>query len=212
MQKPASSQSSQGFTLIELLIAMMLMATIVTALFAIFTSVIDASTHARKEMGSDRAGRAVLNLLEDDFRHMKPDTTTAGLKFDANIEASSFDEEVLVGFATTSSLAFDAEKDPFSVQYVKYSLVKQKDGSKTLFRIEEQHPTLTGDFTTTRYELLSNVAGASITYYNSTYNEFQKEWGVENVTTPEAVKVKFVLGTGADTATYSLIIPLPQSS
>lgn len=202
--------SQKGFTLLELLIAMMLMAVIITALFALFSNVIDASQHARKRMQTDKSGRAVLNILEDDLRYMLPDIKTTGLKFVANTQSSMFDEQKLLSFSTTSSLKFQKHENDLSLQYVTYSLQEQDDDTFKLIRTERPFPTVIGDFSELRYELVENVLECQFEYYNSEYNEFQSEWGVEKTNTPKAVRVRMTLGTPESSYEYVLTIPLPQ--
>lgn len=208
-QAPLSGGQA-GFTLLELLIAMTLMATIITTLFALFSNVIDASLHARKNMAYDQAGRTVLSILEDDFRYMLPDMKTNELKFDATLESETFDEQDLLGFATTSSLAFRTYDHARTLQYVTYSLKKQDDDLLTLIRTERSNPTVKGDFNKLKYPLIENLTDCLFEYYNSEYNEFQKDWGVEKTTLPTAIRVTLILGTKDEPHQYQLVIPLPQ--
>ena len=189
---------------------MMLMAVIITALFALFSNVIDASQHARKRMETDKSGRAILNILEDDLRYMLPDIKTTGLKFIANTQSSMFDEQKLLSFATTSSLRFEAHENDINLQYVTYSLQEQDDKTFKLVRTERPFPTVTGNFSELRYTLLENVLACQFEYYNSEYNEFQSEWGVEKTSTPKAIRASITLGTPDNSYEYILIIPLPQ--
>ena len=199
-----------GFTLFELLIAMTLMATIITTLFALFSNVIDASQHARKRMAYDQAGRTILSIVEDDFRYMLPDIKTSELKFNATLDSSAFDEQVLLGFASTSSLAFRTHDHVLSLQYVTYSLREQDNGLFTLIRTERPNPTVKGDFKELKYPLLEDVSKCIFEYYNSEYNEFQKNWGVEKIQLPTAIRLTLTLGTKDEPSQYQLVIPLPQ--
>lgn len=208
---PAVSHKKQdGFTLLELLIAMMLMAVIITALFALFSNVIDASQHARKRMKTDKSGRAILNILEDDLRYMLPDIKTTGLKFKANTSSSISDEQKLLSFATTSTLKFETKENDITLQYVTYSIQEQDNRTFKLIRIERPFPSVVGDFSELRYELAENVLECQFEYYNSEYNEFQSEWGVEKTSIPKAIRAHITLGTPDKTYPYVLIIPLPQ--
>lgn len=204
------SDGQAGFTLFELLIAMTLMATIITTLFALFSNVIDASLHARKHMAYDQAGRTVLSILEDDFRYMLPDMKTSELQFDATLESETFDEQDLLGFATTSSLAFRTYDHTRTLQYVTYSLKEQDNKLFTLIRTERPNPTVKGDFKKLKYPLIENLTECLFEYYNSEYNEFQKDWGVEKTTLPAAIRVTLILGTNDEPYQYQLVIPLPQ--
>lgn len=199
-----------GFTLFELLIAMTLMATIITTLFALFSNVIDASIHARKSMAYSQAGRTVLSILEDDFRYMLPDIKTNEIKFDATLESKTFDEQNLLGLATTSSLAFHSHDHTRTLQYVTYSLKKQDNDLVTLIRTERSNPTVKGDFKSLKYPLIEDVSQFLFEYYNEEYNEFQEDWGVEKSTLPTAIRVTLILGTQDTPRKFQLVIPLPQ--
>ncbi|MEZ6854280.1 type II secretion system protein GspJ [Halodesulfovibrio aestuarii] len=204
------SDRQAGFTLLELLIAMALMATIITTLFALFSNVLDASQHARKRMVYDQAGRTVLSIVEDDLRYMLPDMKTDGLQFDATLESEGFAERNLLGFATTSSLAFHANDHVRTLQYVTYILKEQDNDLYTLIRTEHSNPTVTGDFTDLKYPLLEDIIKCSFEYYDSEYNEFIKDWGVEKNTLPTAIRVNLVLGNKDEKYQYKLTVPLPQ--
>ena len=204
------SNGQAGFTLFELLIAMTLMATIITTLFALFGNVIDASQHARKRMAYDQAGRTILSIVEDDFRYMLPDMKTSGLKFDATMDSDTFDEQDLLGFASTSSLAFHTHEHTRSLQYVTYSLKEQDNDLFTLLRTERPTPTVAGDFKELKYPLIEDVSECVFEYYNGEYNEFQKDWGVEKTQLPTAIRMTLTLGTKDEPYQYQLVIPLPQ--
>lgn len=199
-----------GFTLFELLIAMTLMATIITTLFALFSNVIDASQHARKRMAYDQAGRTILSIVEDDFRYMLPDIKTNELKFNTNLDSRAFDEQDLLAFASTSSLAFRTHEHVRSLQYVTYSLREQDNGLFTLLRTERPNPTVKGDFKELKYPLLEDVSECIFEYYNDEYNEFQKDWSVEKTLLPTAIRLTLTLGTKDEPYQYQLVIPLPQ--
>ncbi|OBQ46602.1 PulJ/GspJ family protein [Halodesulfovibrio spirochaetisodalis] len=209
-----TEQNSQsGFTLLEILIAMMLMATIITALFGLFTNVIDASEHARRRMDVDKIGRAVLNIVEEDLRYMRPDTSTDNLKFDTTIDADDTyapDEEAIFGFATTSSLRLKEVDNEYTLQYVTYTLLKDDNDHYTLFRIEKPNPTISDDFAELKYEIVSNMLNCKFSYYDGEFNEFKDEWGVEKTTLPTAIKFEFTLGSKGTPHDYSLVIPLPK--
>lgn len=208
-QMPPSDRQA-GFTLFELLIAMTLMATIITTLFALFSNVIDASQHARKRMAYDQAGRTILSIVEDDLRYMLPDMKTSELKFDATLDSDTFDEQDLLGFASTSSLAFRTHEHVRSLQYVTYSLKEQDNDLFTLIRTERPNPTVKGDFKELKYPLLEDISECIFEYYNGEYNEFQKDWGVEKTLLPTAIRMTFTLGTKDEPYQYQLVIPLPQ--
>lgn len=205
-----SSDRQAGFTLFELLIAMTLMATIITTLFALFSNVIDASQHARKRMAYDQAGRTILSIVEDDLRYMLPDMKTSELKFDATMDSDTFDEQDLLGFASTSSLAFRTHDHVRTLQYITYSLKEQDNDLFTLIRTERPNPTVKGDFEELKYPLLENISECVFEYYNGEYNEFQKDWGVEKTLLPTAIRMTFTLGTKDQPYQYQLVIPLPQ--
>ena len=208
-QIPPSDRQA-GFTLFELLIAMTLMATIITTLFALFSNVIDASQHARKRMAYDQAGRTILSIVEDDLRYMLPDMKTSELKFDATMDSDTFDEQDLLGFASTSSLAFRTHDHVRTLQYITYSLKEQDNDLFTLIRTERPNPTVKGDFKELKYPLLENISECVFEYYNGEYNEFQKDWGVEKTLLPTAIRMTFTLGTKDQPYQYQLVIPLPQ--
>lgn len=208
---PAAFEAGQkGFTLLELVIAIMLMAVILTALFALFSNVIDASLHARKMIATDQHGRAVLTILEDDLRYMLPDIRTDGLSFNAGTQSDIAREQKLLSFATTSSLRFQTHENDLSVQYVTYSLKEENDNTVKLIRTERPHPSIQGNFSELRYELIENVLACRFEYFNSDYNEFQPEWGIEKTTIPKAVRVRITLGSTDNPREYILTIPLPQ--
>lgn len=208
-QMPPSDRQA-GFTLFELLIAMTLMATIITTLFALFSNVIDASQHARKRMAYDQAGRTILSIVEDDLRYMLPDMKTSELKFDATMDSDTFDEQDLLGFASTSSLAFRTHEHVRTLQYITYSLKEQDNDLFTLIRTERPNPTVKGDFKELKYPLLEDISECIFEYYNGEYNEFQKDWGVEKTLLPTAIRMTFTLGTKDEPYQYQLVIPLPQ--
>ncbi|MCT4535748.1 prepilin-type N-terminal cleavage/methylation domain-containing protein [Halodesulfovibrio sp.] len=204
-----------GFTLLEILIAMMLMATIITALFGLFTNVIDASQHARNRMDIDKIGRAVLSVVEEDFRYMSADAANSALKFDTTIDADETyapEEEAVMGFPTTSSLKLKKVENEFSLQYVTYTLLKDDDDRYTLYRIEKPYPTISDDFTELKYEIVSDMLNCKFFYYDKEYNEFKEEWGVERTSPPAAIKFEFSLGEKDNPHEYSLVIPLPEDT
>lgn len=183
------------------------MTIILTALFALFSNVIDASQQARGKMKRDQVGRAILNIIEEDLRYAIPDTKTDGLKFVANNSSSIFEEQELLSFATTTSLRFQEHEGDITFQYVTY-LLREQDNGYTLIRKERPYPTVVGDFATLSYELAENVVDCTFEYYNDEYNEFQAEWNIEKSSPPSAIRVTLALGTAESPYNYVLTIPL----
>jgi hypothetical protein len=141
---------------------------------------------------------------------MLPDMKTSGLKFDATPDSDTFSEQDLLGFASTSSLAFRTHEHVRSLQYVTYSLREQDNDLFTLIRKEHPFPTVKGDFKDLKYSLIEDVSECVFEYYNGEYNEFQKDWGVEKTQLPTAVRVTLTLGTKDEPHQYQLVIPLPH--
>ncbi|SIO13009.1 PulJ/GspJ family protein [Halodesulfovibrio marinisediminis] len=202
-----------GFTLLEVLIAIMLMATIMTTLFGVFTHVLNAAQHARKHMESDRVGRAILGIIAEDIRYMHPDTTSEHLKFSTMIppnDNSLPEERTILGLATTSSLKFSEHPTSYSLQYVTYSIIKNGTGDFSLFRNEQPFPTIEGKLPLLRYKLVNSMRSCTFSYYDKARDEFRQDWDNDRMELPEAIRIEFFLGEAEPPYKYSLVIPLPK--
>lgn len=207
--------SQAGFTLLEVLIAVMLMAIIMTTLFAVFTHVLDAAQHARTRMKSDRIGRTILTIIAEDIRYIQPQLVSDRLRFSISLSSDlNFlpEEKSVLSFPTTSTLKFTEHTPSCSLQYVTYSLVKNTSGAYSLFRTEQPFPSIHGTFTPLRYELTDTIRTCTFSYYDREDSEFRKEWNTKRQQLPEAIHIEFSLGPSEIPFEYSMTMPMPKST
>ena len=209
MQKNTTNVDA-GFTLLEVLIAMTLVATIVTALFGLFSNVIDATVHARTQMASDQAGRIILNVIEDDLRYMIVNSKYDNMKFNSSTDTAS-DEELLLGFASTSTLSFKEKSDHIGLQQIEYVL-QSADEHNQLVRKERPYPSISNSFEWKEYVLADNVVSCSVEYYDPDYNAFQENWDSLKTTLPRALRFTMNLDYKGTIKTYSLVVPMQNLS
>jgi len=207
LQVATPPKPNAGFTLLELLIALSLLAVITTTLFALFNSVLDTTGHARKHMSADQTGRAILTIIQDDLRYLHQDAAPPTCTFSTTPQRDFVSEQFLLGFTTTSSLAFTEHATKRSLQYVEYTIKRENKGY-SLIRYERVHPTVKGDFPPVRYVLAERLLNCSFEYFNSSHNQFQSDWKENRL--PAAVRLSFTLGTKAAPFPFRLVIPLPH--
>ena len=200
----------QGFTLLELLVAMTLMATVITALFGLFTNVIDASQHMRAKIEGGQVGRTIASIVEDDLRFLHTALGGKQFRFRAKPLSTAFDDTAFLAFTTSSSLDYRVVSRQADLQNVEYVLRRNDTKTQSFIRREKRHATVSGEFDWIEFELIENVQSLQLAFYDSDTKEFKKEWGVERSGIPSAIRFTIAFGEEGNTKKYTFLVKLPQ--
>lgn len=213
----------QGFTLLEMLIAMTLTAVIGTVLFSTYNMVMDSGIRIRKTV-SQREGRRIFwTILDSDLsglclmENVLPplsrvpiSNSEAYLRWsgDEKVTVKDSEDEIILSFATTTSLTESLQTSGSGPVCVEYRLCSGNN-AKVLVRRERAFCGVDGDFPWEEYVLLRNIRKIDVALYNRAQNQFETEWEpVQAGDVPESIRftVHWELTNSAEES--QLVVPL----
>ena len=197
-------RNNSAFTIIELLLALALVATVLTTLYATWTA---TSTSVRKgQLHLDHAlqARSALNTLTQQLRCTVPQPLDPSDKTETK---PSHPDNLLCSFLTTTPLA---SKGHASLLRSDWRLDPR---THTLSCRQTSPTTNPHDAPDTWHPIASNVQSLSLRFL--THNTWQPTWPTataDNQTLPAAVEITLTLASHSLTSTYTTTVAIDTAS
>jgi general secretion pathway protein J len=210
----------RGFTLVEMLIAMMVLATVLTIAYRVFSSSYRALHQVDPDRDPFQTARIILDRMAEEIQsaYYRPGLSYTGFlgKDDVNDEApsDSLTFSCMANFYWIKGIEGINESDFLKISYTLVDdqeeriLMRAQDPS---FRPFEEN---TEDLDTSKrgvHQLTDQVWGIDIHYFDG--EEWIEEWNAEEKEgLPQAVEVKLILRTAEEKRlSFSAVIPVGSS-
>ena len=220
-QNARRNDTRGGFTLVEMLIAMMVLATVLTIAYRVFSSSYRALHRVDPDRDPFQTARIVLDRMAEEIQsaYYRPGLAHTGFvgKDELNDEApsDSLTFSCMANFYWIKSIEGIHESDFLKISYALVDdeeeriLMRAQDPS---FRPFEEN---TKDLDTSKrgvHQLTDQVWGMDMRYFDG--EEWTEEWNAEEKEgLPKAVEVKLILRTAEEKRLFfSAVIPVESSS
>lgn len=202
-------ESQAGFTLMELLLAMVLSVIVITAMSAVFRSVVDSSVAVDAEMKLNQEGRVLVGIMQKDLSSMVISNSTSrsskddeAVDFNMSAGIISFGDTFMT-FTTTNDL-YSHKESLYPLNLVSYTLSESEGGCASLIRSSRKYSQLTGDWEENSLKLTDRIAAmrVELTGVDAGLTIDKKE-----LLEAETVTVSFSLRAGDSVREFSMILP-----
>jgi len=217
----AKCEGAEGFTLVEMLIAMVILATVLTIAYRVFSSSYSALRQVNPERDPYHTARVILDRMTDEIQsaYFRPGLSHTGFvglnddKEDAPWDSLTF--SAMANFYWIRSVEGIHESDFLKISYFlsedqeERRLMRAQDPTFGTF---EADPERFGSRDRGTYELADSVWGIDFRYFDG--EDWTDEWNAgERQKLPRSVEVKLILDTGeGKPIPFYAVIPVMSSS
>jgi prepilin-type N-terminal cleavage/methylation domain-containing protein len=205
-----------GFTLLEILLALTILALVLSSLFSAYSESINVTELVETSREVDQAARLTVAQLADDLKSLyqqevKGDPKDSPYRFQGGSEGPE-EEVVVLSFASTSHLGFDAGGPSMGVNRITYVLKKSGEGEQyfQLMRRERPFADIQGG-EETEVELADNVEELAVTFGDdagATLAEWDSASPEHDGRPPRLVQIRLEVAAGAsgETRSFSAVV------
>ncbi|NDV24934.1 type II secretion system protein J [Desulfovibrio sp. JC022] len=209
MRNEAHNNGQEGFTLLELLLAMVLSVIVITAMSAVFRSVIDSSIAVDSEVLVNQEGRVLLSILQKDLSSLVVSNSTKTDSDDSTMNFSMSTGEISAGdtfltFTTTNDLyAQNATASPLN--HVEYKLEEEDEGLFSLVRSNREFAHLEGDWEPRELKISEKLKSVEIEVEEAGSG---MTVGNEEILQAKSIEIVFSLLDVENVREYRLFVPV----
>ncbi len=166
MENRIEDKGQKGFTLLELLLAMVLSVIVITAMSAVFRSVVDSSVAVDSEVRMNQEGRVLLSIMQKDLSSLvvtnstKKNQDESAMKFSISTGTVSAGD-TFMSFTSTHDL-YTSNSTACPLNLVEYRL-KEEDGDYfSLIRSSRKFAHLSGNWETRELKISEKLKSMEI--------------------------------------------------
>jgi len=206
MSSCQARRSERGFTLIEVLLATALVAVIAAMVFGSLHLSTMAIDRARSVTARQQVLRSTLRIMGDEMATGISIPAGPWMGINADREGNPADTIAFVALGQVRAAESEQETELVRIVYTR-------EGDR-LFRVVRRNMFGTTDESVSHMELVTNVKGFNLRYYDSQANVWSDEWdGRARNSTPSAVLIELTLiQDDAETRTYRQWVPVGARS
>lgn len=189
-----TQNSQQGFTLLELLLAMVLSVIVITAMSAVFKSVVDSSAAIDSEVSLNQEGRVLLSIFQKDLSSVVLNNSTAESPDSLRLQFRASTGIIPTGDAfmsfPSSNELYALNPTGCPLNYITYSIEDTDNGLYSLVRTSRKFAHLSGSWKTERIRLSKRLTDIRLEF-NPPVGSFTV--GTKEFLRAKSLKIEFTL-------------------